>query len=306
MAKIVFMGTPDFALPSLRGLLKTQQVIAVVTQPDRPAGRRRKMRASPVKLLAQEAGIPLHQPTRIGSDESLRWLRRLDADAIVVAAFGQILPQRILDLPRLGAINVHASLLPRWRGAAPIQAAIKAGDPVTGATIMLMDAGLDTGAILSQRETAIGSDETGASLHDKLAALGADLLVETLPGFFSGDIHATPQDDADATYAPSIKREEGQINWQLNAAEIERTARAYTPYPGSFTSWKGSVLKIHGGFVKAGKAAPGQVVMREGVVAIGAGDALYCPTIVQLAGKRRSAIADFVNGYGDFVGAQLH
>lgn len=305
MARIVFMGTPDFALPTLRRLLAMGEVVAVATQPDRPAGRRRKLRPSPVKRLALEAGIPLHQPKRIGSPESVNWLSALNADAFIVAAYGQILPQRLLDLPRHGAINVHASLLPRWRGAAPIQAAIKAGDEISGITIMLMDAGLDTGPILSRRQLTIAVDETGGSLHDKLADLGADLLVETLPGFFRGAVKATAQDSSAATYAPSIKREEGRINWRLGAAEIERTLRAYNPYPGCFTTWNGSLLKIHAGVVKSGNAEPGTVVQCDGIIAIGAGDALYCPTELQLAGKRRASIAQFVNGYPDFIGAQL-
>ena len=305
MARIVFMGTPDFALPSFRALLRTQQVAAVVTQPDRPAGRRRQLRASPVKRLAMSRGIPTHQPRRVGSAESLAWLRELKPDALVVAAYGQILPQSLLDLPPYGAINVHASLLPRWRGAAPIQAAIREGDATTGATIMLMDAGLDTGAILSQREIAISNDAIGAELHDNLAQLGADLLAETLPRYFNGDIQPIAQDNSLATYAPSLKREQGRIDWTRTAAEIERQIRAYTPWPGSYALWDDAPLKIHAGGVMAGTARPGRVIDLNGAVAIGTAKGLFRPLELQLPGKRRLAVSDFVNGHSAFVGAQL-
>lgn len=305
MAKIVFMGTPEFALPSLRGLLAAHDLLAVVTQPDRPAGRGKGLRQSPVKRLALQAGLPLLQPRRLRDPAAIEALRALEADLFVVVAFGQILPQSVLDLPRYGTINVHASLLPRWRGAAPIQAAIRAGDEQSGATIMLLDAGLDTGPTLASRAITLAYDETSQSLHDKLAHLGADLLLETLPGYLAGHIAPVPQDGAQASYAPQIKKAEGEIDWRQSATEIDRLARAFTPWPGIFTLWRGQTLKIIRGRAAAGQAAPGTVVNAQGDLAIGTGDGLYLPHELQLAGKRRLKAGDFVNGHRDFIGAQL-
>jgi methionyl-tRNA formyltransferase len=305
MAKIVFMATPDFAAPSLQALIATHDVVAVVTQPDRQAGRNRALRESPVKRLALAANIPVIQPQRIRDEASIVELKSWKADVYVVAAFGQILPQAVLDLPRRGAVNVHASLLPRWRGAAPIQAAIRAGDPVSGITIMLVDAGLDTGPLLSKRAIPLAADETGQSLHDKLALLGAELLVETLPRYLGGEIQPQAQDESQATYAPQIKKEDGNIDWTRPAAEIERLVRAFRPWPGTFTRWNGAQLKIVAGYQGDGEAGLGQVVERDGAIAIGTGDGLYFPTELQLAGKRPLHVSDFVNGYADFVGARL-
>lgn len=305
MARIVFIGTPDFALPSLRLLLESQDVVAVVTQPDRPAGRKRQLRASPVKQFAQDANLLVLQPARIRDADAVAKLRSFNADAFVVAAYGQILPQYVLDIPRVACLNVHASLLPRWRGAAPIQAAILAGDLETGATIMMMDEGLDTGPLVAQRPVTIDKAETGQSLHDKLAAIGAELLVECLPSFLNGSIEPAAQDASQATYAPSIKKDQGALDWTRPAAEIERKVRAFTPWPGTFTRWKDMTLKIHGGFDGAGEAPPGTVVERGGRAAIGTGFGLYFPTELQLAGKKRQSISDFLNGHGDFIGSIL-
>ncbi len=305
MAKIVFMGTPEFAVPSLRALIEGHDVVAVVTQPDRPAGRQRVLRASPVKRLARAANIPVLQPRRIREKAAIEELRSWNADVYVVAAFGQILPQALLDLPRQGAVNVHASLLPRWRGAAPIQAAIRAGDRQSGITIMLIDAGLDTGPLLSKRALALAPAETGQSLHDKLALLGAELLAETLPGYLRGDIKPQPQDDRQATHAPRISKEEGNIDWACSAASIERLVRAFRPWPGTFTHWKGAQLKIAAGYNADGSAGMGQVVEQDCGIAIGTGEGLYFPTELQLAGKRPLPVADFVNGYSDFIGSTL-
>ena len=299
------MGTPEFALPCLSALLNRHEVVAVVTQPDRASGRQRRLRPSPVKRAALEANIPLLQPERIRNDASIAALRALGADLFVVVAFGQILPQALLDVPQIAAINVHASLLPRWRGAAPIQAAIRAGDQETGVTLMIMDAGLDTGPIIEQRAVPITRDETGQSLHDKLAHSGAQLLVQALPDFLNGKTEPVPQYDECATYAPSIKKEDGRLDWSRAAAEIERTIRAYTPWPGSFTTWNGAPLKIHAGYEEAGLARPGVVIRHENGIAIGTGAGLFFPTEIQLAGKKRLSINDFVNGHGDFPGAIL-
>lgn len=305
MAKIVFMGTPDFALASLQALLDAHQVVGVVCQPDRPAGRQRRLRPPPIKALARAAGIPLIQPERVRDDAAMAALRSWEADIHVVAAYGQILPQALLDLPPFGTINVHASLLPRWRGAAPIQAAIRAGDRESGATIMLLDAGLDTGPLLAKRALPLATDETGGSLHDKLARLGAELLAETLPRYLNGEIQARPQDEALATYAPQIKKEEGRIDWTCSAAAIERQARAFTPWPGTYTSWNGRQLRILAGCERAGRTEAGRVIKIDGGIAIGAGDGLFVPSALQLAGKRRLPVAEFLNGYNDFVGARL-
>ena len=305
MAKIVFMGTPDFAVPSLNALTKSFDVVGVVTQPDRPAGRNKRVRESPVKRIARAAGIPVIQPRRVREGESIDALRAWEADVHVVAAYGQILPQALLDLPANGTINVHASLLPRWRGAAPIQAAIRAGDRESGITIMLVDAGLDTGPTLAKRALLLTSDETGQSLHDKLAALGAELLVDSLPRYLSGDIAPQAQDESLATYAPRIRKEEGRIDWTSSAAAIERLVRAFTPWPGTYTCWKGAQLRILAGYAGEGSAEAGRVIDIDGSIAIGAGEGLYFPTMLQLAGKRRLQVSDFVNGYRDFAGARL-
>ena len=305
MAKIVFMGTPDFAVPSLTALMESHQVVGVVTQPDRPAGRKKRLRESPVKGLARAAGIPVIQPRRIREEMAMEALRSWDADVYVVAAYGQILPSALLDIPRHGTVNVHASLLPRWRGAAPIQAAIRAGDCESGATIMLVDAGLDTGPLLSKRALPLVQDETGQRLHDKLSTLGAELLAETLPRYLSGEIKPRAQDDSLATYAPQIKKEEGRIDWTCSAASIERLVRAFTPWPGTYTCWAGAQLRILAGHRDEGSAESGQVIVQDGAVAIGTGDGLYFPTMLQMAGKRPLHITDFINGYNGFAGARL-
>jgi methionyl-tRNA formyltransferase len=305
MAKIVFMGTPDFAVPTLKALIAAHEVVGVVTQPDRPAGRGGKIRMSPIKQVALAHDIPVFQPEKIRKPDAIEELKAWDVDAYVVAAFGQILPQAVLDMPAHGSINVHASILPRWRGAAPIHAAIRAGDAETGVTIMKMDAGLDTGPMLSVDTVPIEPDETGQSLHDKLADLGADLLVRTLPGYFSGAIQPQAQPEDGITYAPQIKKEEGRINWTDTAARIERLVRAFTPWPGTFIDWDGKQLKIHRGEAGQGSIEAGHVMEKAGRIAIGTGEGLYFPLEVQLAGKRRVDIGDFVRGYPDFVGATL-
>ncbi len=302
---VVFMGTPDFAVPALQRLIAHYTVIGVVTQPDRPAGRKRQVQMSPVKQVALAADIPVFQPEKLRRPEAIEELKQWQPDLYVVAAFGQILPQAVLDIPPHGSINIHASLLPRWRGAAPIQAVIRAGDAATGITIMRMDAGLDTGPILSQRAIALAPDETGQSLHDKLAELGGDLLIETLPGYLSGDLLPQPQDDSLMTLAPRIKKEEGHIDWTQPAAQIERTMRAFTPWPGTFTYWDDQQLKILAGHVSAGAAAPGQVVASGDLAAIGTGDGLFIPDRLQLEGRKPVMLVEFLRGYPQFVGTQL-
>ncbi len=306
MTKIVFMGTPDFALPTLSALLSTYEVIGVVTQPDRPAGRKGELTPPPVKVLAQQHGIPVLQPPKLRHPDAIAQLSQWQADVFVVAAFGQILPQRVLDMPRMGCLNVHGSLLPRWRGAAPIQAAIQHGDSKTGITIMQMDAGLDTGPILTQRALAIHPDDTGQTLHDRMAQLGAELLLDTLPDYLAGKLTPTPQDDALATFAPQISKQDGHVDWSKSAAWIERTVRAFSPWPTAYSFWEGKQLKWHKAHAAVGSAPLGQVIRgADGVVAIGTGDGLFCPQIVQLEGKKAVTIAEFLNGYPQFVGAKL-
>ena len=305
MAKIVFLGTPDFALPSLKSLLEAHEVVGAVCQPDRPAGRQRRLRESAVKRLARAAAIPLIQPRRIRGEEAIVALRAWQADVYVVAAYGQILPQALLDLPPAGTVNVHASLLPRWRGAAPIQAAIKAGDIESGVTIMVLDAGLDTGPLLAKRALPLAPDETGQSLHDKLARLGAELLIETLPRYLRGEIEGQKQDESLATYAPQIKKKEGRIDWTWPAVAIERLTRAFTPWPGTYTSWNGAQLRVLAGRCAAGQGEAGRVLEVDGGIAIGTGAGLFIPTALQLAGRKRLSAADFVNGHRDFAGARL-
>jgi methionyl-tRNA formyltransferase len=305
MARIVFMGTPEFSVATLEALIASHTVIGVVTQPDRPAGRNRQVQMSPVKQVALKAGIPVFQPEKIRRAEAIAELKQWSPDAYVVAAFGQILPQAVLDIPPHGSINVHASLLPRWRGAAPIQGVIRAGDNESGITIMKMDAGLDTGPILSQRALPLAPDETGATLHDKLAALGAELLIDTLPGYLSGAIQPQPQDDALATYAPTIAKEEGNIDWRNDTASIERLVRAFTPWPGTYTIWNGQMLKILSGKVGRGHAEPGQVVSTPDGIGVGTGDGLYLLQQVQLAGRKAMPVEEFVRGQADFVGAKV-
>lgn len=300
------MGTPDFAVPTLQRLIGEHDVMGVVTQPDRPAGRGKRVRQSPIKQLAVQHDIPTYQPEKLRKQAAIEGLWALGVpDVYVVAAFGQILPQAVLDIPRHGSINVHASLLPRWRGAAPIHAVIRAGDVKTGVTIMKMDAGLDTGPMLESRAVDIAPDETVGSLHDKLAELGADLLAEVLPRYLNGQITPTPQDDELATFAPQIDKSEGEIDWLQDADSIERLVRAFDPWPGTYTHWDGKRLKVLGGDVGNGSGAPGQVKQTPDGVAVGTGDGLFYPSRLQLSGGKPLDIDDFVNGYQDFISAEL-
>lgn len=243
--KIIFAGTPDFAASALTALIQSKhQVVAVYTQPDRPAGRGRKLRASPVKEVALENNIPVLQPETLKNSEAQDELRHFNADVMVVAAYGLILPQVVLDIPRLGCLNIHASLLPRWRGAAPIQRAIAAGDKESGITIMQMNAGLDTGDILQLFPCPILETDTGGDLHDRLAEIGAKAIVEVLEDLESEKLAPTVQDDALATYAHKLDKKEAQINWQQSASKIERLIRAFNPWPVAFTLLNDKPLRI--------------------------------------------------------------
>ncbi|HIP73679.1 MAG TPA: methionyl-tRNA formyltransferase [Anaerolineae bacterium] len=308
MSKVVFMGTPDFAVPALQKLIEMQTVVGVVTQPDKPAGRGKKLRPSPIKVTAQAAGIPVYQPKSLRREEAAAPLREWQPDVIVVAAFGQILRPHVLELPPHGCVNVHASLLPRWRGASPIQHAILAGDAETGVCLMQMDMGLDTGPVYVCRSAPITPTDTAATLHDRLAGLGAELLGTYLDDIVDGRIFPTPQDDSQSTYAPMIKKEDGRLNWSHSAVELERRVRAMTPWPGAFTNWRGNMLKIKAAQIYAGSVPaepPGLVIERQGEVIVCTGDGGLRLLEVQLAGKKAMSVADFWRGHQDFAGSVL-
>jgi methionyl-tRNA formyltransferase len=296
MIKVVFMGSPDFSLPTLRVLAEAYEVVGVVTQPDRASGRGRELKPPPVKLLAQQLGIQVIQPEKLRQPEAMEQLRLWNPDVIIVAAFGQILKKDVLYLPRFGSLNVHASLLPRWRGAAPINAAILNGDNETGITIMKMDVGLDTGPILTQRSIPLTRQETAGSVSEKLSRLGADLLVETLPGYFSGKIQPAPQSEDGMTYAPMLKKEEGQLDFTQPADELERRVRAFNPWPGAFMDVDGTLLKIHRAHVAGGKAEAGQRLIYEDQPAVGAGGEIFILDEVQPAGKKSMSGKSFLAG----------
>lgn len=307
MARIVFMGTPEFAVPTLKALADARQVVGVVTQPDRKAGRGRELRPSPVKEIALERDLPLFQPQTLRTPEAVAHLAAWEPDAIVVAAFGQILRQDVLDLPPHGCLNVHASLLPRWRGN-PLAAAIMAGDEVTGVTIMKMDAGLDTGPILSQREEPIRPDDTYATLEERLSQIGAALLIETLPAYLAGELVPRPQPEEGVTYAPQLRKEDGQIDWHKSAVELDRQIRAVTPWPGAFTTLQGKRLKILQATPRPdwrGDALPGTIVALADECVVATGKGALRLEMVQLAGKRPMDIEAFLCGQRECVGACL-
>jgi methionyl-tRNA formyltransferase len=304
--RIVFMGSPDFAIPSLNTLYEEFHVIGVVTQPDRPAGRGRELRRSPVKQQAEHWDLRILQPQTLKNREFFEEIEELSPDVIVVAAFGQILPPSILDLPPLDCINVHASLLPRWRGAAPVQAAIYKGDRETGVTIMKMDTGLDTGPILAQNSTRIHPDETGGQLTERLSRLGADLLVETLPKYAQGKIDPRPQEDQDATHAPMLKKSDGELDFDRDAAALERQVRAYEPWPSSFFSWKKRRIVVRSAHsVENADQPPGATYVQDDKPAIAAGSGALVLEVVQPAGKRRMSGQAFLNGAQDFPNSHL-
>ncbi|HEX5708094.1 MAG TPA: methionyl-tRNA formyltransferase [Pyrinomonadaceae bacterium] len=319
--RLVFMGTPESAVPSLRRCVEDgHEVVAVWTQPDRPAGRGKKLHVPPVKEFALARGIPVHQPAKIRTDAAFDLFCHADADAAVVVAYGRILPSAFLRTPRRGCLNVHFSLLPKYRGAAPVNWAIVRGERATGVTTMLIDEGLDTGAILLRRETVIGERETAPELLARLSIEGAELLGETLRRF--DEIEPRAQDDAEATLAPMLKREDGRIDWTLDASDIERRIRGFQPWPNAHTEYKGHhlvireaatvVAEVSGAATKATpgqviEATPGRIIEASGdslVVACGAGTALRL-TDLQLEGKRRMSARDFINGTHVAAGESL-
>ena len=298
--KIVFAGTPEFSLPPLQALLQSvHQITAVYTQPDRPAGRGRRLMPSPVKQLALTNELQVFQPLNFKREEDLLQLESLGADLMVVVAYGLILPARVLRAPRLGCINIHASLLPRWRGAAPIQRALQAGDRQTGVTIMRMDAGLDTGPMLLVKTCPISDRDTAASVHDRLAVLGAEALLEVLPGVADGSLAAQPQDESGACYAQKLDKAEALIDWTRPAIEIDRLIRAFIPWPVAQTELDGKLLRIWRCSVQpgiGGAAQPGCVVAADqrGIDVV-TGNAVLRIHELQPPGKRVMSAAEFLN-----------
>lgn len=300
--RIVFMGSPDFAVPSLKALIDGHTVVGVVTQPDRPAGRGQHLTPPPVKEVAEAHSISVIQPKSLKREDALEQLSDWEPDIIAVAAFGQILPQAALDIPPFGCVNVHASLLPRWRGAAPIQAAILHGDNQTGVTIMKMDAGLDTGPILRQRSVPILDRDTAGSMSEKLADLGAQLLADTLPAYTAGELELQPQDDDQATLAPMLRKADGRMQFDLPAVQLERMVRAYDPWPGTHFYWRGRRIAVHSAqAVAATRAAEaGSTTVYQDLPAIQTGDGLLVLHTVQPAGSRPMPGSAFLNGAQDF------
>jgi methionyl-tRNA formyltransferase len=308
VARIVFMGSPDFAVPCLEALARDHDVVGVVTQPDRPAGRGSRLSLPPVKVAAEALGLPLFQPRTLRTPEALAQLEAWEPDAIVVAAFGQILTAAVLNLPDHGCLNLHASLLPRWRGPAPVAAAIMAGDDVTGTTVMRMDEGVDTGPILAQREEPIAPDVTADALLERLAQSGAELLLETLPPYLAGDLRPRPQPATGITYSRMLKKEDGRLDWTRTAIDLDRQVRAVTRWPGAFTEWQQRRVKL----LRAtplpgwrGPDGPGTVVPVEGGAAVASGEGALQLLEVQEAGRKPLPVETFLRGRREFMGAVL-
>jgi methionyl-tRNA formyltransferase len=300
MKRSIFFGTPDLAVPIAQATSEVTQLVAVVTQPDRPKGRGRELTPPPVKVWALERGLPVLQPTKLRDGTLAAALRDLAPEVAVVAAYGRILPKDLLELPRLGCLNVHASLLPKWRGAAPIQWAVASGDTETGVTLMQMDEGLDTGDMLAHRAIPILPEDTGGSLHDRLAALGATLIREELPRFLAGALQPIPQDDGQATYAKILAKDDGRLDFRLPAEQLGCRVRGFSPWPGAYTyldAGEAGLLKVHQArpVPGAGAAAPGTVIsLRPLLVATGEGALELLE--VQPEGRRRMSAEDFVAG----------
>ncbi|MDN0083068.1 methionyl-tRNA formyltransferase [Crenobacter sp. SG2305] len=303
--KLIFAGTPEFAAQALAALIAAGHEIALVlTQPDRPAGRGMKLKPSPVKALALEHGLRVEQPLSLKTEEAQSMLAEIGAELMVVAAYGLILPRAVLEIPARGCLNIHASLLPRWRGAAPIQRAIEAGDKETGITIMQMDVGLDTGDMLSIYPVAIAADETGASLHDKLAEIGAHAIVDTLAKL--DGLTPVKQPEEGVTYAQKLSKAEAQLDWNQPADELARRIRAFNPVPGATTLLDGEPVKLWLAEAVAGSGAPGEVLAADtdGVV-VATGEGAVRVSLLQAAGGKRLAARDFVAGRPGLVGSRL-
>jgi methionyl-tRNA formyltransferase len=296
--RIVFIGTGEIGVPTLRALLNSEhEVVAVVTQPDKPVGREQSIEPPPIKKEIVKTRIPILQPARIKDQKATEQIRDFAPDVIVVVAYGQILPRDVLEIPCLACLNLHASLLPRWRGAAPIQATIAAGDCETGITAMYMDEGLDTGDILLQRRVEILPNDTGGSLHDRLAQIAPEALLESLRLLSAGNAPRIVQDNARATYAPKLKREHGLIDWSESAEAIERKIRAYNPWPGAFMKVDHQNLKAFSASVVDLNGQPGEVLRSDKYLVVATGKGALSLAEVQLEGKRRMSAAEFLRGH---------
>jgi methionyl-tRNA formyltransferase len=300
--RLLFCGTPNFAVPTLKHLLAQPdfEIAAVITQPDRPRGRGQKLSFSPIKQTAQAANLPVFQPEKIRTSESEQFLRQATPDAIVIIAYGQIIPARLLNIPKLGWINSHASLLPKYRGAAPIQWAIANGETKTGITTMRIDAGMDTGDMLLQRETPIATNETTPELASRMAEISAPLMAETLRGLRDGTLHPTAQDHSKASSAPLLKREDGRINWNLPALAIFSRMRAFTPWPGAYAEFRGATCQLQGQPVSkdhASNLSPGEIRFERSELLIGCGDeTLLEVSRVKVEGRKEISALEFANG----------
>ena len=297
--KLIFMGTPDFAVESLRALvLAGHEVVLAVTQPDKPKGRGHKLAPPPVKEYAQECGIPVYQPTSVKTDEAYDELSSYGADAFIVAAYGKILPERILNLPKYGCINVHASLLPKYRGAAPIQWSIAMGETVTGVTTMQMDVGLDTGDMLKKATVEITENETGETLHDKLATIGAEVLLDTLRALENGTLTKEKQDDSLSCYAPMLSKETSKIDFNKSAKEVRNLIRAMNPYPAAHTLYEGNRMRVFSAaFCDSGSGKPGEIlsVSSDGIC-VSCADGALLLTEIQFDGKKRMPVSEYLKG----------
>ena len=298
--RLVFLGTAAFACPSLAALVKSHEIALVITQPDRPAGRKQHLAAPAVKVEAERLGLRFAQPERINSDEALDLLRGAAPEAIVVAAYGQILKKEVFSLPPLGTINIHASLLPRYRGAAPINWAIICGEAETGITTILIEAGVDTGKILLQRAVSIGRDETAGELHERLASLGAEVILDTLAGLGAKTLKPVVQNEQEATMAPMLRREDGLIDWQKQAQAVHNHVRGMNPWPGAYTHLETARIKVHRTAqtgIACGEARPGQIALREtGRLLVGCADELLELLEIQREGRPRISGRSFLNG----------
>ncbi|MBI3733761.1 MAG: methionyl-tRNA formyltransferase [Chloroflexi bacterium] len=305
MLRVVFMGTPEFALPTLQMLWRTQEVVGVFTRPDQPAGRGLRVTMSPVKEEAVRRGAPLFEPQSLRTPAVLESLRDLRPEIIVVAAYGLILPQAVLALPAHGCLNIHASLLPKYRGASPVASAILSGDLETGVTVMLMDAGLDTGPVVAQRALRIDEQDDTASLEAKLSLLGADLLSETITEWTDGRIQPQPQDSQLASMTHPIRKEDGWLDWTQPAEVLARRVRAFNPWPGAHTTWQEKPLKVLSAAADETAISPGRIVESGGVIRVGCGVGSIRLERVQPAGKRAMTARELARGHRDFIGAQL-
>lgn len=307
--RIVFMGTPDFSVPALEALVEGgHEVVAAITQPDKPKGRGKAVLMTPVKEKAMELGIPVYQPVKVREPEFVEKLRQMEPDAIVVVAFGQILPKSILEIPRYGCVNIHASLLPKYRGAAPIQWAVIDGERESGVTTMFMNEGLDTGDMLEKEAVTLDPKETGGSLHDKLSAIGGRIILSTLKGLEDGTLKGTPQTDEGTCYAKMLKKSLGDIDWTMDAAAIERLIRGLNPWPSAYTCLHGKTLKIWDGDVMEREygVEPGTVaeVAKDRLV-VQTGQGSLAIRSLQLEGKKRMDAGDFLRGYAVEAGTRL-